>query len=63
MFRKFILASLLCLSSYKVLAEDKKLEDIPNKILVNISENYDYSNSLVKIKTIYRKERIRGFIT
>ncbi|HJD66580.1 MAG TPA: hypothetical protein LFV91_06095 [Rickettsia endosymbiont of Bembidion nr. Transversale] len=50
MFRKFILASLLCLNSYKVLAEDEKLEDIPNKILVNISENYDYSNSLVKNK-------------
>ncbi|ARD86838.1 hypothetical protein A3306_06915 [Rickettsia bellii] len=58
MFRKFILASLLCLSSYKVLAEDKKLEDIPNKILVNISENYDYSNSLVKNKkqSIEKKE-------
>lgn len=50
MFRKFILASLLCLNSYKVLAEDEKLEDIPNKILVNIFENYDYSNSLVKNK-------------
>ncbi|HJD67484.1 MAG TPA: hypothetical protein LFV66_03390 [Rickettsia endosymbiont of Bembidion lapponicum] len=50
MFRKFILASLLCLNSYKTLAEDKKLEDLPNKILVNISENYNCSDSLVKNK-------------
>lgn len=50
MFRKFILASLLCLNSYKILAEDKKLEDLPNKILVNISENYNCSDSLVKNK-------------
>lgn len=57
MFRKFILASLLCLNSYKVLAEDKKLEDLPNKILVNISENYDYSNSLVKNKKQFTKKQ------
>ncbi|ASX28450.1 hypothetical protein BA173_06700 [Rickettsia sp. MEAM1 (Bemisia tabaci)] len=50
MFRKFILASLLCLNSYKILADDKKLEDLPNKILVNISENYNCSDSLVKNK-------------
>lgn len=57
MFRKFILASLLCLNSYKVLAEDKKLEDLPNKILVNISENYDYSNSLVKNKKQFTEKK------
>ncbi|WP_341791307.1 hypothetical protein [Rickettsia endosymbiont of Gonocerus acuteangulatus] len=50
MFRKFILVILLCLNSYKVLAEDKKLEEISNKIVINISENYDYSDSLVKNK-------------
>ncbi|MCC8378046.1 MAG: hypothetical protein LN567_06715 [Rickettsia endosymbiont of Graphium doson] len=50
MFGKFILASLLCVNSYKILAEDKKLEDLPDKILVNISENYNCSDSLVKNK-------------
>ena len=50
MFRKFILVILLCLNSYKILAENKKLEDLPNKILVNISENYNCSDSLVKNK-------------
>ncbi len=48
MFRKFLLVALLCLNSYKVLAEDKTLEDIPNKILVNIPGNYNYIDSLAK---------------
>ncbi|HJD62142.1 MAG TPA: hypothetical protein LFW14_00845 [Rickettsia endosymbiont of Degeeriella rufa] len=50
MFRKFILVALLCVNSYKTLAEDKKSESVPTRILINISENYNCSDSLVKNK-------------
>ncbi|WP_342225732.1 hypothetical protein [Rickettsia endosymbiont of Urophora cardui] len=61
MFRKFILVALLCVNSYKTLAEDKKLEDIPNKNLINISKNYSYSESSVKKKKqSTEKKKLKG---
>ncbi|WP_341789089.1 MULTISPECIES: hypothetical protein [unclassified Rickettsia] len=58
MFRKFILVALLCVNSYKTLAEDKKSESVPTKILINISENYNCSDSdLVEKRKQHIKEK------
>lgn len=58
MFRKFILVALLCLNSYKTLAEDKKSESVLAKILINISENYNCSDSdLVEKRKQHIKEK------
>ncbi|HJD67069.1 MAG TPA: hypothetical protein LFV66_01120 [Rickettsia endosymbiont of Bembidion lapponicum] len=58
MFRKFILVALLCLNSYKTLAEDKKAESVPTKILINISEKYNCSDSdLVEKRKQHIKEK------
>lgn len=58
MFRKFILVALLCVNSYGTLAEDKKSESVPTKILINISENYNCSDSdLVEKRKQHIKEK------
>lgn len=66
MFRKFILVTLVCLNSYKTLAEDKKSEYVINNSiyvmdnnLLDIMENFKDKDSLVKNKKIYIKEDIK----
>lgn len=63
MFRKFILVALLCLSSYKALAEDKKSECVINNSIyvmgnnfLDVMASFKNKDSLVKNKkNILRK--------
>ncbi|WP_395476354.1 hypothetical protein [Rickettsia endosymbiont of Pantilius tunicatus] len=55
MFRKFILIALLCLNSYKALAEDNKSKYVINNSIY-VMESFKNKDSLVKNKkNILRK--------
>ncbi|HJD65295.1 MAG TPA: hypothetical protein LFW10_04070 [Rickettsia endosymbiont of Diachasma alloeum] len=65
MFRKCILVALLCLNSYKVLAEDNKSKYVINNSiyvmdnnLLDVMESFKDNDSLVKNKKKYIKEDI-----
>lgn len=66
MFRKFILVALLCLNSYKVLAEDNKSKYVINNSiyvmdnnLLDVMESFKDNDSLVENKKKYIKEDIK----